>query len=96
MRESSAFLTEPVSLNASFQQGAKERSVEYVPEDGGMQVCVCVCWCIILLVCFYDCEHKICSACRKRLAGLCDDSTIKVSTVDIPVWTNHLSVAMHR
>lgn len=65
--------------------------------------CVCVwgwrdagvCWRIILLVCSYGCEHKICSACRKRLAGLCDDGTIKVSTVDIPARANRLSAATH-
>lgn len=51
----------------------------------GMQVFACVCVCIILLVCLYDCEHEKCTACRNLLGGLCDDGTIKVSTVNTPV-----------
>lgn len=54
-----------------------------VSEDGGAGVFSSVCACVRFCLC--DCEHEKCTACRNLLGGLCDDGTIKVSTVNTPV-----------
>lgn len=85
--------SEQASLHGSFQLGMKETSVLCIwcvcarGRTGAGVECVslCACACIILLVCLYDCEHKKCTASRIWPAGLCDDGTIKVSTVNTPV-----------